>query len=157
MWADMNESDRGVRSLEYLSQYKMNIRDLKLHYKNNLIEVDGSSDTILNDLASLIRFKIESRSKRKYKVLLFGPPGAGKKTITKQLNHKFGFVPISINSLLMDQIDRKTEVGKEIFDCYRTGELVSDEIIYGLLKNRLEKADCRMHGYVLEGFPKNEN
>ena len=34
---------------------------------------------------------------------------------------------------------------------------MSDEIVYGLLKNRLEKADCRLHGYVLEGFPKNAN
>lgn len=157
VWADMNESDRGVRSLEYLSQYKMNIRDLKLHYKNNLIEVDGSSPTILNDLASLIRFKIEAKSDRKYKVLLFGPPGAGKKTLARQLNFKFGFVTVSVNKLLLDQINRKTDVGKEIYECYKNGQLVGDEIVYGLLKNRLERADCRLHGYVLEGFPKNMN
>jgi adenylate kinase len=130
---------------------------LKTNYKNNLIEVDGASPSIINDLGSLIRFKIKSVSDRKPKILLFGPPGSGKTTVSNALHKKFGFVPISISKLLLDQINRKTEVGKEVADSYKSGKLVSDEIVYGLLKNRLERADCRLHGYVLEGFPKNVN
>ena len=134
-----------------------NIRDLKLNYKNNLIEMDGTKKTILDDLGSLIRFKIKATSARTHKILLFGPPGAGKTSIAQHLHKKFGLVPVSVARLLLDQINRKTEVGKEVADSYKSGKLVSDEIVYGLLKSRLEQADCRLHGYVLEGFPKNPN
>lgn len=156
LWGDITDSDRSQRSIEYLSQYQLNIKDLKLHYKNNLIEIAGGASS-LNDLAPLIRFKIQAKSERKLKVLIFGPPGSGKKSLARELSLKFGFVVVSINSLLLDQIQRKTEVGQEICDSYKAGKLVSDEIVFGLLKNRLEKADCRLHGFVLEGFPKNQN
>lgn len=133
------------------------MRDLKSHYKNNLIQINGDSSSILNELATLIRFKIKSTSARTTKILLLGPPGSGKTTIIAEINRKLGLVPISVSKLLMDQVERKTEVGKEVADSLKTGKMVSDEIIFGLLKNRLEAADCRLNGYVLEGFPKNEN
>lgn len=74
-----------------------------------------------------------------------------------QIHKKLGLVPVSVSQLLMGQVERKTEVGKEVADSLKLGKMVSDEIIFGLLKNRLERADCRLNGYVLEGFPKNEN
>jgi len=56
----------------------------------------------------------------------------------------------------MDQIKLKTQVGAVISGFLSRKELVPDEIVFGLLKSRLEKADCRIHGYVLENFPKSE-
>lgn len=134
-----------------------NVRDLKNHYKNNLIQVNGESQSILNELAALIRFKIKSTSARTNKMLLFGPPGSGRSTIINEIHRKLGLVPISISKLLMEQVERKTQVGREVADSLKSGELVSDEIVFGLLKSRLEKADCRLNGYVLEGFPKTMN
>jgi len=50
----------------------------------------------------------------------------------------------------------KSPVGSVVSEYIRNKQLVPDEIVFGLLKSRLERADCKVHGFVLENFPKNE-
>jgi len=56
----------------------------------------------------------------------------------------------------MDQIKLKTPVGAAVSEYIRNRQLVPDEIVFGLLKSRLERADCKVHGFVLENFPNND-
>lgn len=75
----------------------------------------------------------------------------------KELSQKLGFIPISMYELLVDQVRNKTELGQKIYEDLKKSKLISDEYVSGILKARLEKADCKLHGFVLEGFPKTES
>lgn len=108
-------------------------------------------------MARLIKFKIKAKQPcRSFRIIVVGPSGCGRNTVAGYLAKRFGFVNVSISSLLVQQIKNKTPVGATISEYIKGGQLVPDEIIFGLLKSRLEKADCRIHGFVLENFPKTE-
>ncbi|WP_029363094.1 adenylate kinase [Herbaspirillum lusitanum] len=87
------------------------------------------------------------------RLILLGPPGAGKGTQAKFITEKFNIPQISTGDMLRAAVAEGTELGiaaKKVMDA---GGLVSDEIIIGLVRNRLEKADCAS-GYLFDGFPR---
>jgi adenylate kinase len=86
-------------------------------------------------------------------VILLGPPGAGKGTQSKQIVDRYGVPQISTGDLLRDHVARGTELGLEARSIMARGELVPDELMYGIVANRLREADCQ-HGFVLDGFPR---
>ena len=86
-------------------------------------------------------------------VILLGPPGAGKGTQSKQIVDRYGIPQISTGDLLRDHVGRGTELGLEAKAIMARGELVPDELMYGIVATRLREADCR-RGYVLDGFPR---
>lgn len=88
------------------------------------------------------------------KIVLIGSPGAGKGTQAKVLTKHFNIAHISTGDLLRDEINLKTELGLRISDIINSGKLVSDEIVATLLKNRIQKDDCK-NGFILDGYPRN--
>ena len=86
-------------------------------------------------------------------VILLGPPGAGKGTQSKQIVDRYGVPQISTGDLLRDHVARGTELGLEAKAIMARGELVPDELMYGIVANRLREADCE-RGFVLDGFPR---
>jgi adenylate kinase len=70
------------------------------------------------------------------------------------LHEKYGLTFISTNQLLRDQINRKTETGRNAVATINTGEKVPDYLIAQLVMTRLQEADCRVNGWVLDGYPK---
>jgi len=86
-------------------------------------------------------------------VILLGPPGAGKGTQSKQIVDRYGVPQISTGDLLRDHVDRGTELGLEAKAIMARGELVPDELMYGIVATRLREADCQ-RGFVLDGFPR---
>jgi adenylate kinase len=86
-------------------------------------------------------------------VILLGPPGAGKGTQSKQIVDRYGVPQISTGDLLRDHVTRGTELGLEAKAIMARGELVPDELMYGMVANRLREADCE-RGFVLDGFPR---
>jgi adenylate kinase len=87
------------------------------------------------------------------KLILFGPPGAGKGTYASKLKEKLGFPHISTGDLVREEIIKKTEIGKTIRKYSEHGDLVPDAIILRLLVKRLNKPDCE-NGFILDGFPR---
>ncbi len=86
-------------------------------------------------------------------VILLGPPGAGKGTQAKQIVEHYGIPQISTGDLLRDHVARGTELGLEAKAIMARGELVPDDLMYGIVASRLREADCK-RGFVLDGFPR---
>ena len=89
----------------------------------------------------------------KMKIILLGPPGAGKGTIAKVLTRYDGSVQISTGDILRAAVAEGTELGRQAESVMKAGNLVSDELIMGIMEQRLKQDDCKA-GYLLDGFPR---
>ena len=87
------------------------------------------------------------------RLILLGPPGAGKGTQAKFLREKFGIPQISTGDMLRAAVKAGTPLGREVKKVLDAGQLVPDDIIIGLVKERLKEHDCRA-GYLFDGFPR---
>lgn len=87
------------------------------------------------------------------KIILLGPPGAGKGTQAKYICKKFNIKQISTGDILRAAIKAETDIGKQAKKIINSGNLVSDNMIISLVKNRIKEKDCA-NGYLLDGFPR---
>jgi adenylate kinase len=87
------------------------------------------------------------------KLILLGPPGAGKGTQAELLASTHGIPQLSTGAMLRAAEDAGTELGKRAGQVMRAGGLVSDDIVIGIIDDRIKKADCAK-GFILDGFPR---
>lgn len=87
------------------------------------------------------------------RLILLGPPGAGKGTQASFLTTHFDIPQIATGDMLRAAVKAGTPLGLEAKKVMDAGQLVSDEIIIGLVKDRLAEGDCK-HGYLFDGFPR---
>jgi len=88
------------------------------------------------------------------RIVLLGAPGSGKGTQAQRLQKDLGLPQISTGDLLRSAVSRETELGLEAKAAMDAGELVSNSIVLGMIKERVS-ADDASNGYVLDGFPRN--
>lgn len=87
------------------------------------------------------------------KLILLGPPGAGKGTQAVRIAKRLGIAHISTGDMLRAEIRNDTPLGQMAKAILDKGELVSDDVIIGMVKNRIAKNDCA-RGYLFDGFPR---
>jgi adenylate kinase len=86
-------------------------------------------------------------------LILFGPPGAGKGTQAKKLVADLGIPQVSTGDILRKAVDAGTDLGKKAGPLMAAGKLVPDEIVDGIVAERLAQPDCQK-GFVLDGYPR---
>jgi len=87
------------------------------------------------------------------KIILLGAPGAGKGTVAKMLTELDGSVQISTGDILRGAVQAGTELGQKANAFMKAGDLVPDELIMGIMGDRLQEPDCEK-GFLLDGFPR---
>ena len=87
------------------------------------------------------------------KIILLGPPGAGKGTQAEVLCKNFNIPHISTGNMLREAVEAETDLGLEAKALMDAGILVSDEVIVGLVEDRISKEDCKS-GFLFDGFPR---
>jgi adenylate kinase len=87
------------------------------------------------------------------KLILLGAPGSGKGTVAKLLVEKFSIPQISTGDILRGAVKAETDIGKKAKEYMNRGDLVPDEIIMGIMEERLQENDCQA-GFILDGFPR---
>jgi adenylate kinase len=84
------------------------------------------------------------------KLIIFGPPGSGKGTYSSRLKEKFGLEKISTGDIFREEIKKGSELGKKVEDYLKKGELVPDEIVIKVVKEKIKNLDS----FILDGFPR---
>ncbi len=87
------------------------------------------------------------------RIILLGAPGAGKGTQAQYITEKYSIPQISTGDMLRAAVKAGTPLGKQAKEVMDAGQLVSDDIIIGLVKERIEAADC-VNGFLFDGFPR---
>ncbi len=90
---------------------------------------------------------------RSLKLILLGAPGAGKGTQAEIISKKYNIPAISTGAIIREAIQSGTEMGKNAKSYIDAGALVPDEVVIGIIRERLDNADCA-NGFILDGFPR---
>src|SRR5690554_7917177 len=88
------------------------------------------------------------------RIVMLGAPGSGKGTQAKRLETDYGLPQVSTGDLLRQAVAAGTELGLKAKAAMDAGELVKDEVVLGMIKERIAKDDAK-DGYVLDGYPRN--
>src|SRR5689334_12341419 len=87
------------------------------------------------------------------RLILLGPPGAGKGTQAQRLVEKYGIAQLSTGDMLREAVRAGTPIGRKVKDIIARGELVPDDVVVEIVSARIDQPDAK-NGFILDGFPR---
>jgi len=87
-------------------------------------------------------------------IILLGPPGSGKGTQANFIQNKLSIPHLSTGDILRQSVKNKTDLGNKVKNIMAKGELVSDDLVLDVIKERVSQSDCNL-GFILDGYPRN--
>ena len=117
------------------------------------MDLKGVSD---KDLFQEFSRRMYCSSKPNKNVLFVGPPGSGKGTQGPKVAEEFCWCHFSTGDALREEVAKGSEIGKKAEGIMKAGQLVPDEVMFGVISNKLKTPECR-YGWLLDGFPRNLN
>ena len=97
--------------------------------------------------------RVPTGAKQEMRLILLGPPGSGKGTQAQRLVHRYGIVQLSTGEMLRAAVSAQTPVGLKAKDIMASGGLVPDDMVIGIISDRLDQPDAA-NGFILDGFPR---
>lgn len=147
---DDNEDVIKLRLEEYRNKTKPVADFYREKGKYSPVNGVGSVDTIFGQLSSIIQ---KTQKDTWINIVVFGPPGAGKGAQAKHLAEKYNLVFIATGEMLQEEVDKNTEIGKQVRDIMERGELVPDELAIRLIERKIQK-NQEANGFIFKGFPR---
>jgi adenylate kinase len=152
------EDDKEEIVKKRLEEYHKLIDPIIEHYrqKNLLREVNSGREfnIVINDIENLLKnIVIEKLERQKMKtIIILGPPGSGKGTISKEISERLNFEHIETGKILREEIEKNTEIGKKVKEIVSSGRLVPDDIVNNIIKEKLFQT--RKKGIIFDGYPR---
>ncbi len=146
-------------SVQVYADYSMNINAVRDSFKQFIFEFDAdrSVSDSQQDLYKMLKLRYRNGAPRRPpRVVLLGPPGSGRSTQAALLAETFGVVNVSPADLVKVEAEKNPGIKIKIKQAVENGEQIPDEIMLRLVDARLRQSDCRVNGWVLDGFPQSE-
>eukprot|EP00929_Paragymnodinium_shiwhaense_P025732 TRINITY_DN154_c0_g1_i1.p1 TRINITY_DN154_c0_g1~~TRINITY_DN154_c0_g1_i1.p1 ORF type:complete len:775 (+),score=219.68 TRINITY_DN154_c0_g1_i1:92-2416(+) len=137
-------------TMPILSRYSTVAHRIKAN--QDIKKVWSDVEAVLRNMSAAVRPQTPTSTPRNV-MMLFGPPGAGKGTHGPRIEEHMGTPQLSTGDMLREAVRAGTEVGKAAKKIMDEGGLVSDEIVVGIIRDRIQEADCAK-GFILDGFPR---
>ena len=147
-------------SEQAVEEYRLHIKGVHAAFPGFVYEYQADEkdqNEVANDLARMLRIRYKSDAPRRPpRVILLGPPGSGRSTQARIISKRFGLVHICTRILIKAEIVKKPDLAQVIAKCLKEGTLVPESLVIPLIEQRLKQSDCRVNGWVLDGFPQSE-
>jgi len=114
------------------------------------LQSDKTIPEVREDIVNVIKSEL---NKRLLNIVLFGYPGSGRGSQGRAIAQKYGLEYVATGPMLGEEIEKRTEIGKEIKALYENGQLVPDEIVVQLIEQKLENSE-NVKGFIFKGFPR---
>lgn len=140
------------------SDYDMNISAVRGSFNQFIFECDAdrAHTEIAGDLRKMLSLRFQAGAPRRPpKVMIVGPTGSGRTLQSASLAAVYGLVHVCPDMLLKAEAEKNAGIKLKIKSTVEGGDEVPDDIMLRLIDSRLRQADCRINGWVLDGFPQN--
>ncbi|KAJ1558219.1 hypothetical protein HK096_002895, partial [Nowakowskiella sp. JEL0078] len=142
-----------------LALYRKNIPGVMASFKHVLRRfryprgIHGHQEDVLKEIFGFLELKVMSRAPRSFRIVVAGLPGSGKTSVARMLQIKHGFVHVSPNNIIKEEISSNSDNASILLPFLDYPENVPETTMLNLIVKRLNREDCRDRGWVLENFP----
>ena len=151
-----NETDYDKFSELAYQEYELGLKGVKDEYTFQCHEIDAYDEplAVIEQVEKIFMVKGRGAVPRKPpKVCVVGPPLSGKTTLSQNLALKYGLTLIDAKQVIVEASLQNNEIGKTISAFLKTGQNIPDKVLIELMRDRFDSIDCKMNGWVLDGYP----